>query len=593
MARSQIEEIKDKLDILEVARSYISDFKKSGSNYFALCPFHQEKTPSFSVNSDLGIFKCFGCGESGDVITFIEKMEGVDFPKALEIAAKKAGVVLNRNFSKKDEKLYKEKQELLKLNSLVTEYYNYILIKHKNGEKGREYIKKRKITKDLIEKFKIGYAPRSYNSLINFLKSKGYKIKDLIKWGLVVSVNGRIYDKFRSRLIFPLIDHHDDIVGFSGRTILKNTRAPKYLHSPQTITFNKSKFLFGLNQAKKEVRKKDFVIFCEGQLDVISSNKTRFKNTVASLGTSLNQEQLKLAKRYTDDIYFSFDNDMAGETALIRASNISHNLGFNVKAIIIKGSTDADELINKNKSAWERTVKKAEPIVDHMIRRLYKRLDLSDLKNKEEFSKIILPIISSIPSKIEQAHYLHRVSLILNIDEAILTEELEEIKDIPNNRIQIDIQRIKKLLESPVNIKEEYLLSLIFQHIEFIDTSLKLCKKSYFKSPLAKELFSKLEKYYKEKKRFSIKNFTSSLEKHELIFIQNLLLKKLQKYFKSEIDLKEEIESIVIILKKIHLQEKIKSIKNKIEKAENKKNNDEVKKFLDKLMTATDKLSKI
>jgi DNA primase len=596
VSRSQIEEIKNKLDILEVARSYITNFKKSGPNNFALCPFHHEKTPSFSVNPDMGIFKCFGCGESGDVITFIQKMEGVEFPKALEIAARKAGVKLEKNFSAQDEKLYKERQEILKLNALVSEYYNYILLKHKQGKQGREYIKGRKITKSLVEKFKIGYAPRSYTNLIKFLQSKGYKVSDLIKWGLVVAANGRTYDKFRSRIIFPLIDHHDDVVGFSGRTILKNTKAPKYLHSPQTLAFNKSKFLFGLNLAKSEGRKKDFLIFCEGQLDAVSSYKTKVNNVVASLGTALAADQLELAKRYTKNIYFCFDNDLAGETALIRSANLAHIIGLNVKAVNIPQGKDADELINTKKSDWEDSVKKAEPIVDHMLRRLYKRLDLSKLKDKEEFSKIILPIIASIPQRIEQSHYLHRLALILNIDENILAEELDTLKKtIKEGRSipQVNTQNIKKILESPVNIKEEYLLALIFQHTHFLNVSIKQCSAKYFSSPLARQIFTKLGKYTKDKKRFSIKNFVSGLEEHEVTFVQNLLLKNLDDYFELETEYEKEIEGIIKFLKKNYLRNKVKGIKARIEQAEISENKIEVKKLLKKLVEVTDELGKV
>ncbi|MFC1780561.1 DNA primase, partial [Patescibacteria group bacterium] len=495
-----------------------------------------------------------------------------------------------------DEKIYKERQEILKLNALVAEYYNYILVKHKQGKKGREYIKGRKITRSLVEKFKIGYAPHAYTNLIKFLQSKGYKLKDLIKWGLVVATNGRTYDKFRSRIIFPLIDHHGDVVGFSGRTTLKNTKAPKYLHSPQTLAFNKSKFLFGLNLAKSEGRKKDFLIFCEGQLDAVSSYKTKVNNVVASLGTALAADQLELAKRYTKNIYFCFDNDLAGETALIHSANLSHNVGLNVKAVNIPQGKDADELINTRKADWESAVKKAEPIVDHMLRRLYKRLDLSKLEGKEEFSKIILPIIASIPQRIEQSHYLHRLALILNIDENILTEELDKLKktiDEGRNITQVNTQNIKKILESPVNIKEEYLLALIFQHSQFLDVSLKQCKAKYFSSPLARQICTKLGKYAKGKKRFSIKNFVSGLEEHEISFVQNLLLKILDDYFELESEYEKEIAGIIKFLRKNYLHNRVKRIKAKIEQAEISESKAEVKKLIGKLIEVTDKLGKV
>jgi len=590
---SQIQEIKDKLDILEVAKSYITNFKKSGSNYFALCPFHHENTPSFSVNPELGIFKCFGCGESGDVLTFIQKIEGLDFVQALELAAKKAGVHLNRTFSKHDSKIQIEKREILKINSLVAEFYNYILTKHKSGEKGRDYAESRKINSKLIDNFLIGYAPKSYSNIIKFLKKKGYKIKDLIRWGLVVSASGRIYDKFRSRLIFPLINQHGDIIGFSGRTIFKETKAPKYLHSPQTLVFDKSNFLFGLYQAKNSIRDKDFSIFTEGQLDVISSHKTAMNNVVASLGTSLTDNQLKLASRYSNNICFCFDNDLAGENALIRSSRLAHKLDINVKAVYIKDAKDADELINKNKAEWTKTVKNAEPIVDHMIKRLYKRLDLSNLNQKEEFSKIIIPLIATIPNKIEKAHYLHRISLILNIDEDILKEELVSIPEEYDTVPKINTDKIINILKSPENIKEDYLLALVLQHTNYINSSVKNIKAKYLLSPNAKNILRKLEHTIKKSKNFSIKKFLKSLEKHEVDYVENLLLMNLESYFKNEIDFTSEIKDIYKYIKKNFLQNKIKLIKNKIESSEASGDKDKIQSLLKELINYTDQVGKL
>ena len=588
MVDSQIKEIKDKLDILEVAKSYITNFKKTGSNYFALCPFHHEKTPSFSVNPELGIFKCFGCGESGDVLTFIQKIEKVDFPQALEIAAKRAGVQLKRNYSPKDKKIRKEKEEILKLNSLVTEYYNYILLKHKSGEKGRDYLKKRKIKNAQIDDFKIGYAPSAYDNLLSFLKSKGYKTKQLIQWGVIVTTSGRIYDKFRSRLIFPLIDQHGDIIGFSGRTVLKNTKAPKYLHSPKTLVFNKSKYLFGLFQAKNSIRDKDFVIFTEGQLDVISAQKTKMNNVIASLGTSLTEDQLILSKRYSNNICFCFDNDLAGENALIRATHLAHKNDINVKAILISDAQDADELINKSKNKWIKAIKESEPIVDHMIRRLYKRLDITNLKQKEEFTKIILPLIATIPNNLEINHYIHRISLILNVDEDIIKEELENISADQTNLQNVNTDKISNILKSPINKKENYLLALILQHINYLKISLSVVKTRYILSPNSKRILNKIKKY--DKRPFKLKKFLKTLSKDESAFIKNLLLVKLDGYFENEMDFKNEVSEVYRFIKRNYYQNKIKRIKNEIEVAENKNDKSKVESLLSKLVKYTDKV---
>lgn len=593
LQRSQIEEIKDKLDIQEVAQNYLGNLKKSGANYFALCPFHNEKTPSFSINPQMGIFKCFGCGESGDVITFIEKMEGVEFVKALEIAAKQAGVQLKKTFSKEEARAYRQKQTILKLNSLVSEYYHYILTKHPKGEKGRTFAKDRKVTKDLIEKFQVGYAPRGFSNLITFLKGKGHKISDLIRWGLAVSRGGRVYDKFRSRLIFPLINHHGDIIGFSGRTILKNTRAPKYLHSPKTPVFDKGRFLFGLEQAKRTTRSKDFIVFCEGQLDVISSHKTKVSNVVASLGTSLTSEQLELAKRYSKNVYFAFDNDLAGEKALIRSSQLAHSVGVSVKAVSISQGADADELINKDRKEWEKAVINAESFIDHMIKRLYKRLDLSKISEKEELVSILLPLIATIPKKIEQVYFLHKVAVILNIDEEILREELDTIQLSRSYTPQVRKDKIKKMLESPLNAKEEYLLSLIFQHPQFIDTSLEIVRPRYLSSSASKLTFEKFKNYQRTKQRISLKNFIRSLDDTQKDFVSNILLKKLDQYFELEKDFREEISGVLQFIKKNYYQNQLRKVKVKIEEAEKSKNKKDINILTKKLKKITKKIGKM
>lgn len=591
MSRDQIEQIKERLDILEVARGYISPFKKSGNNYFARCPFHSEKTPSFSVNPELGIYKCFGCGQSGDVITLIQELEGVDFPKALEIAAKRAGVTLARNFSPQDERRYKERQQILTVNALVAEYYHYILTKHDRGAAGREYAKSRGIKKDLIDRFMIGYAPRSYTNLLQFLKKRGYSEQDLVRWGLVVSGSGRVYDKFRSRLIFPLVNQHDDIIGFSGRIIIKNTKAPKYLHSPQTEAFDKSAFLFGINHAKNEMRKQDFAVFCEGQLDVISSHKTNIKNVVASLGTSLAAKQLEVAKRYTDTVYFSFDTDMAGETALIRAVDLAHQQGMSVKVVTLPEGADADELIQKDSAKWEEAVKGAESVFDHMVQRLSNRLDMSSLTDKEEFASRILPVIARYPKRIEQSHYIKKIAVILNVHEELLQEELDRLSKANPTATKVDTKRIVQVLDSTANVKEEYVFALVLQHPHFLDESFEYVKSRYFNSPAAREVLKKLRSYHGDKKRFQVKNFISSLEEHEKTFVQNLLLKRIPTFDLSA-ELVGELKTVMRFLKNNYYQNKIKSVKVQIEDAENSGDKKKVNTLLEKLVSLNDKLNR-
>ena len=578
MIDNQVQEIKDKLSILDVVSSYVKGIRKSGNNYFALCPFHNEKTPSFSINPDLGIYKCFGCQESGDIFTFIEKIENVEFKEALEIAAKKAGVTLRKKYNPAASKLDKEKNDIYKLNFLVAQFYNYILTKHKAGKRGQSYAEKREIPQKLIDEFNIGYAPKSYASLLNFLNKKGYNKNQLIKWGVVVSKNAYTYDKFRQRLIFPLFDRQGNIVGFSGRTILSDTKAPKYLHSPTTLVFDKSSYLFGIFQAKKAIRENDQIIFCEGQLDVISSHKTKVKNVVASLGTSITEGQFELAKKFTNNVCLCFDNDLAGEKAIIKASSMAHKAGMNVKAIYIPKGKDADEFIRNDKLGWEKAVLASTPIIEHMIKRLQDRIDLSNLQGKKEFFQIILSMLSAIPEKIEKAFYIKKVSVLLDISEEVINEELAT--QSPEN-LRLDKTYVDQIFKNFYQKKEEYLLALMFQHPDFIEDSIKKITSKIFLSQKNINLIEEVNSYHKNRKKFDLKKFLDKSEDKE--YIKNLLLIKLRAYF----DVKElfliEIQNLIVMLKANKLKNRIKQLNQRLKIAASENDKKTVRLLLEKI----------
>lgn len=425
-SRDQIEEIKRRLDIIAVAREYLPSLKRGGKNYFALCPFHNEKSPSFSINPDMGRYKCFGCGESGDVINLIEKIEGIDFVDALQLAAKKAGVVLDTSYVKSAGNNSKERERILAANLLTAEFFHYILFKHEIGAEARKYVTGRQLRKEELRKFKIGFAPKGYENLKSFLLKKGYTTKELVDWGLLVSKNGKIYDKFRNRLMFPIFNQVGDVIGFSGRIIDKNDLGPKYLNSPETLVYKKSQILYGLYQARDAARKQGFLILVEGNVDILMSHAQGIENISAPLGTALTQEQVKLIKRYCDTIYFAFDTDAAGEKALTRALELAEAEDMQVKAINIEGFQDVDDLI-KNGGNWQDCVRNAQTIVDHMLIILRKRFDLNTALGKDRYAKAILALIKKLKSSIEQVHYLEKLSGIIKIDIELLRKELEKI----------------------------------------------------------------------------------------------------------------------------------------------------------------------
>ena len=424
--RNQIDDIKARLDIVTVVQEYVPDLKRSGRNFFGLCPFHQEKTPSFSVNSELGLFKCFGCGKGGDVIQFLEEIEGLDFPKALELAAKKAGVELKREYNYENKKLHEEKQKILFTNNLAAEYYYYVLMEHDTGAPGREYLKKRKLTTEVVKKFKLGYAPINYDNLKKYLNKKGFKDQELVKWGLLVDKNGKIYDKFRNRLLFPILNHQGDVVGFSGRIVEEKELGPKYLNSPETPVYSKSKLLYGLYQGKETIRKKNFAILVEGNIDVLSSHVDGVANIVAPLGTAITIDQLQLLHRYCDKVYLAFDNDEAGHKALIRAIELAQQVNLKVSALNLGKFKDVDDLINSG-ADWKKVIASNKEVIPHLMHVLKNRFDMAKASEKTEYVKRMLLYIAKITDNIMILEYVKTLGEFVSIEENILLTELKKV----------------------------------------------------------------------------------------------------------------------------------------------------------------------
>jgi len=467
--RDQIDAIKEALDIVAIINSYVPSLKRSGRNYFGLCPFHKEKTPSFSVNPDLKLFKCFGCGEGGDVIKFISRIEGLEFPKALQLAADKAGIVLKRSFNPESDKIAKEKKRLLEANELTAKYYNYLLLSHKLGEPGRAYVKKRKLREQELKKFLIGYAPNGFNNLKNFLLKRGFSLSELVSWGLLVEKNGKIYDKFRNRLMFTIVDHQGDVVGFSGRLIDPEGLGPKYLNSPETIVYKKSKTLFGLYHAKGSMRKESFVVLVEGNVDILSSHKVGIENIVAPLGTALTIDQVKLIKRYCDSIYFALDTDSAGQKALERDLPLIDQAQLKAFVLDLGKYKDVDELIVAGED-WPSVIKKPVEVVPYFIDSLKDKYDFSKAFSKTEYIRKILGFISKTNDVLLQNDYLHRLQGVTAVDARVLKNELEKII---KNQKQGTLEDVKNQdeIENPRTKEKEvlskYLRSLVYQHVNF------------------------------------------------------------------------------------------------------------------------------
>ncbi|MFA5927494.1 MAG: DNA primase [Patescibacteria group bacterium] len=441
----EIEDIKHRLDIVEIIGSYLT-LKKAGVNYKGLCPFHQEKSPSFLVSAERQTFKCFGCGEGGDIFTFIEKMEGLDFFNALKILADRAGVQLKQDKVSYGNSEYKadKKTRLFEINDWAKKVFVKLLSDHEKAQPARKYLKKRGLSEEAIKNFEIGYAPVSWDFLLRFLKSKGYKEDELFQAGVVVrNDRGGYYDRFRGRIMFPISNVMGHVVGFTSRVLEDNPKEAKYLNSSESAIYHKGEVLYGLDKAKMAIKEADLAVFVEGQMDVIACHQSGFKNVVASSGTAVTEQQLRTLSRYASVVGFSFDRDEAGETAMKRAITLALQNDVSCKIVSLSGPyKDPDEAIKADPKNWTRAVEQAKPALEFWIDLLVrKNPDLSVIA-KKKIAKEILPVIKLTYSDIEKESYLKYLSKRLSVSEQSLLDALGKTK--ADKRATKEIEEIAK-----------------------------------------------------------------------------------------------------------------------------------------------------
>ena len=414
-----INELTERNDIVEVVSSYVRLSKKSGSNLFGLCPFHSEKTPSFSVSPDKQIYHCFGCGKGGGVINFVMEIENLSFPEAVEFLAKRAGMPLPEETNDRESR---RRARMLELNKAAARFF-YEQLSTPAGQAACDYMRKRKLSPATARNFGIGFAPDSWNSLTEAMKAQGFTEKELAEAGLVRhGKNGGVYDTFRNRLMFPVIDVRGNVIGFSGRIL--GDGEPKYMNSPETLVFNKSRNLFALNLAKKS--KCGYIILSEGNIDVASLHQAGFDSAVASLGTSLTPEQARLISRYTDQVVIAYDNDGAGIKAAQRAIGILEKLDLKVKVLRLEGAKDPDEFIKlKGPEAFRKLLEGSEDQIDYRLRAVTEKYDLSSDGDKVAFLKEATELVARLPGPVERQVYAMRVAAMAGVPESVVADEAQ------------------------------------------------------------------------------------------------------------------------------------------------------------------------
>ena len=483
---SVIDEIKQKLDIVEVVGEYVT-LTKAGRTFKGLCPLHSEKHPSFYVYPEQQSWHCFGaCNSGGDVFSFIMKKQNISFGEALRLLAQKAGVSIPQ--TSKPEAEQKELERLYQANEAAAQYF-HDLLNSEAAEKAKNYLISRGLEAKTVASFNLGYSLSSWEALKQHLAERGYATNELLKAGLILEAeNGQTRDRFRNKLMFPIYNVRGRIIGFGARVL--DEKLPKYINSPQTPMFDKSSSLYGINLAVAAIREQDSAIIVEGYMDVLTAHQNGFSNVVASMGTSVTERQVASLKKLSRNIALALDADAAGEEAMLRSVSYENILGAEVRIIQMPEGKDPDEVIKENASSWQQLLGKALPVVDYYFNRVTSSLDLERARDKSEAADKLLPIIAEIKDMVRQAHYLQKLARLIKVSQRSLETLLAKVKSSQSKFKALGpkeetAQAPKPFLSSPV---EEYCLTLLLKYPELKAKTEGLLPE-YFENSENREIF--------------------------------------------------------------------------------------------------------
>jgi DNA primase len=478
-----IDEVRERSDIVEIASQYLN-LKKSGKNYKVLCPFHTEKTPSFTISPERQIFHCFGCGAGGNVFNLAMKLENMDFISTLKMLAQKAGVKIPESVSPEEVQEVKEKKKLYEINEVASKFYEQNLRKAGEGRKAYRYLQERKLKEEAINKFRLGYAGDSWDSLLKSLKTKGISLELVEKAGLISpSREGGYYDYFRKRIIFPIFDLQGRVIAFGGR-VLSSEDSPKYLNSPETPLFNKGNILYGLNFAQSDIRSLDQAIIVEGYMDVLTAQQEGLANVVASLGTSLTERQAGLLSRYTNQVVIAYDPDTAGEMATLRGFNLLLERGMKVKVLSLPQGEDPDKFIReKGKKEFSKNLDSSLSLLDYRFHLAFSHSDAGNVEGKVKIVEELLPTLAKISNSIEQRAWVKKLSERLKVEEVLILRDLAKVRQGKPLFLAEEISS-----PSASELAEENLIQLMLGKPEIIPQVRKELKEEYFRNPDYREI---------------------------------------------------------------------------------------------------------
>jgi len=567
---SQVQQIKEAIDIIELIGERV-ELKRSGRNWRGLCPFHGEKSPSFFVSEEMQRYKCFGCGETGDVYNFLEKYEGMTFNEALQYLAERAGVALKEYQPSADDEKRRQHLEIL---NLAKEYYHYLLVEHKAGQKARDYLKNRGTNNESLKLFQIGYSLPVWDGLVKYLHhKKKYALTDLVETGLVINRKGRYYDRFRDRVMFPLKNHRGQVVGFSGRSLEQDVKQAKYINSPETKLYHKAELLYGYSELLQSIRQKGEVIVTEGEFDVISSTQAHVNNIVAIKGSAFTLDHAKYIKRVANKILFALDMDSAGIEATKRSIPIAQELDLELRVIKLGDlaenvKKDPDDVARENPKGWRDLVKNSISIYQFLIEVAANEHDPKTPDGKRMIVKELAAVINEISHEVEKDYYLKELAKLLGVRQSVVVQDVKQI-------VARKVTKFSKKRSSKSEKRESVPILTRYQKLEeyawFLLLRSQPDKVKKRAAQLSKIIFENktrqllLKKVHDFQPTYSLESFSKFLPEDLQQLVFDLYLQPKYARNVEEIDLDKEWQKTFIDLKRLSIQGQISQITKELD----------------------------
>lgn len=565
-----VERIKQKLDVADIIAGYIP-IKRAGRNFKAVCPFHNEKSPSFVISPERQIWHCFGCNKGGDLFTFIEEYERVDFSEALKLLADKANITLTKTVfrTKQDEK----KTKIYEINHLASQFYHYLLTEHPSGKQALQYVlEKRGLSPALIKTYTLGFAPHQPDALTSYLAGKKHYSKDeLLEAGVATVRNGRLFDFFQNRIIFPIQDSRGNIVAFSGRG-LTDQAIPKYINTKETPVYIKGDTVFGLYQAKEAIKKEGKVILMEGEFDVITSFKEGIINAVAIKGTALTENQIRLLKRFCQKMVFCFDSDPAGTEAQRRSISLITHEGMNASVVIPPEGKDADEVLRENPTLFKKALKNEVNIYDFIIESAAQNEDPKTVEGKKHILSRTISYITDIENEIVKEHYLKKLAELLDTSYDSVVKEIEKAK----KPAPPDVIRKKTEKKSQIELSEDHILTLVFQSPrpkEAVVAVSSILDGVGFSGNAAREIFETTKTFFQTSEELNVSELSRLLPETFLSQFDLYFLSPLPQFTDDDAYI-HELEKAARAYKQLAIKEQLHILSEKIKKEEKEGNED-------------------